>query len=77
MPGIHDRVYVYPSHGLAEADRLDGRPARILKATPTRVTVLLAGGDPRSPFCRTKDSVLYLNHDEVSPTRRNPIPYHQ
>lgn len=65
-----DRVYVYPSHGLGEASKLDGRPARVLTRNGDRLAVRLVNGDPRSIFCRTQDGVLYLDVDEVSRDRR-------
>lgn len=68
---LGDRVYVYPSHGLGEAERLQGRRGRITAISPgARFAVELTDGDPRSPFCRTANNVLYLNASEISPERR-------
>lgn len=65
-----DKVYIYPSHGLAEAEKLDGRPAQVLTRKGNRVSIRLLNGDPRSAFCRKQDGVLYLDVDEVSRERR-------
>lgn len=65
-----DVVYVYPSHGIAEADKLDGKKGRVLKDDGVRLAVELVNGDPRTIYCRSPDGVLYLYHGEVSEAKR-------
>lgn len=66
-----DRVTIHPSHGLGEADKLDGRVGTILEVLPNdRYVVQIS--DPRSIFVRTLDGKLYLSEDELRP--RAPAP---
>lgn len=66
-----DRVYIYPV-GFGEGSKLQGRPATVTAINPhARVAVELLNGDPRSPFCRKEDGILYLNVSEVARERRN------